>query len=165
MVFHAEGLTRIKLHYTAQLTIRSVQGFENSDQPHFPAAESALPAVDKPITPLLTTTTSVFAEHVTSLMATTSLAGNSIVVQTHSLALLHMHKKHSCSITCVHPRGLHVTQLAASLPAQQLPLTCYSSEYVTLLSCSKPVSLLNKITQNSGGVGSRARIQFLGMRL
>ena len=47
MVFHAEGLARIELHYTAQLTVQSVRGFEIGDH-HFPAAESALPAVSKP---------------------------------------------------------------------------------------------------------------------
>ena len=47
MVVHAEGLAKIELHYTAQLTIQSVRGFENGGH-HFPAAESALPAVIEP---------------------------------------------------------------------------------------------------------------------
>ena len=49
MVFHVEGLTGIELHYTAQLNVWPIRGFENSSY-HFPAAESALPAVDKPPT-------------------------------------------------------------------------------------------------------------------
>ena len=47
MVFHAEGLAGNELHYAAQLTVRPVRGFENSGH-HFPAAESVLPADDKP---------------------------------------------------------------------------------------------------------------------
>ena len=47
MVFHAEGLAGIELHYTAHLTVQPVGGFENSSH-HFPSAESAFPAVDKP---------------------------------------------------------------------------------------------------------------------
>ena len=46
MVFHAEGLAGIELQYAAQLTVQPVQGFEN-DSHHFPAAESALHAVDE----------------------------------------------------------------------------------------------------------------------
>ena len=47
IVFHAEGLTGIELHHAAQLTVQPVRGFEDSSH-HFPAAESALPAVDEP---------------------------------------------------------------------------------------------------------------------
>ena len=39
----------IELHYAAQLTVRPDRGFENSGH-HIPAAESALPADDKPPT-------------------------------------------------------------------------------------------------------------------
>ena len=52
MVFHAEGLVGIELNYAAQLTAQSVRGFENCGH-HFPAAESALPAVDEPLTDIL----------------------------------------------------------------------------------------------------------------
>ena len=52
MVFHAEGLAGIKLHYAAQLSVRPVREFKNGVH-HFPAAKSALPAVNKP--PLLAT--------------------------------------------------------------------------------------------------------------
>ena len=44
MVFHAEGLVGIK---SLSLTIQPVRGFENVGH-HFPAAESALHAVDEP---------------------------------------------------------------------------------------------------------------------
>ena len=44
MVFHAEGLAGIELHYAAQLTVQPVWGFENGGL-HFPAAESSLPDV------------------------------------------------------------------------------------------------------------------------
>ena len=44
MVFHAEGLAEIELHYTAQLTVQPVRSFENGGH-RFPVAESALPAV------------------------------------------------------------------------------------------------------------------------
>ena len=47
VVFHAEGVAGIELHYAAQLTVQSVRGFENGGH-YFPAAESALPAVDEP---------------------------------------------------------------------------------------------------------------------
>ena len=39
----------IELHYTAQLDCSVSRGFENGGH-HFPAAESALPAVDEPPT-------------------------------------------------------------------------------------------------------------------
>ena len=42
MVLHAEGLERIELHYTVQLT-----KFKNCGD-HFPAAKLALPTVDEP---------------------------------------------------------------------------------------------------------------------
>ena len=63
MVFRAEGLAGIELHYVAQLTVQSARGFENSGH-HFPSTESVLPAVDEPpakvsFLSLLATTASV----------------------------------------------------------------------------------------------------------
>ena len=48
MVFHAEGLAGIELHYAAQLTVQPVRSFENGGL-HFPAAESSL--LDVPSSP------------------------------------------------------------------------------------------------------------------
>ena len=44
-VIPCRGPLGIKLHYTAQLTIQPVRGFENGGH-YIPAAESALPAVE-----------------------------------------------------------------------------------------------------------------------
>ena len=47
MVVHAEDLAGIELHYTAQLAIQPVRGFENGGY-HFPAIESWLSAISEP---------------------------------------------------------------------------------------------------------------------
>ena len=49
MVFHAECLAGIELHYAVQLTIQPVRDFENGGH-HFPAAKSTLPAINEPLT-------------------------------------------------------------------------------------------------------------------
>ena len=75
MVFHAEGLVGIELHYAAQPTIQSVRGFENGGH-YFPAAESALLTVNEPPTnvPFLSSLPLFcVAAHVASLIATISL--------------------------------------------------------------------------------------------
>ena len=93
MVFHAEGLAGIELHYAAQLTAQSVRGFENCGH-HFPAAESGLPAVDEPLTDIL------FLSSLLLLLCccTRTLpnryrlsAGESVIVHALLSLALHMH--------------------------------------------------------------------------
>ena len=71
MVFHAESLAGIELHYA----IQSVRGFENSGH-HFPAAESALPTVDEPPADVPSSPRYYYfcvAAHVASLLTAASL--------------------------------------------------------------------------------------------
>ena len=65
----------IELHYNAQLIIEPVRGFENGGH-HFPAAESALPAVIEPSANISSSPHCHYfcvAVHVASVIAATSL--------------------------------------------------------------------------------------------
>ena len=149
MVFHAEGFAGIELHYAAQLTIQSAQSFEDNSH-HFPAAETALPAVDVPSAdvPFLSSLSLLLYCYTHSLSNHYSLsAGESVrVYACFSLALhnhasnatptgnirLYFHRKYTCN-DCIpvallayintyrQTRGLHATQLVVSLPTRQLP--------------------------------------------
>ena len=108
--FHAEGLAGSKLHYAVQLTIQPVLGFENGNH-HFPAAKSALPAVDEPPTNVPSSPRYHYfcvAVRVASLITATSVAtGDSTIVHALlSLAPLHVHTmpcpQEMCYNNCTH---------------------------------------------------------------
>ena len=82
MVFHAEGLAGIRLHYAAQLTVQLVRGFENGNH-HFSAAESAVSAVSECPTNVPHYHYICVAVHVRSLPNHRHLSpGDSIIVHT-----------------------------------------------------------------------------------
>ena len=135
MVFYAKGLVRVQLHYATQLTIQPVQGFENSCH-HFPAADSALPAVDEPSADVLYSPRYYYfcaAAHAAFLIAAASLRPTPLCYISPLLASLHCickqchtHRKYYCIpmvvITYVYmqTRSLYAVRLIASLLAQQL---------------------------------------------
>ena len=94
----------IELHYAAQLTVQSVRGFENGGH-HFPAAKSALPAVDEPPAGIF------FLSSLPLLLCccARSLAnrhhvsvGESVVVHAHCSLAPHMQTMPHPQETCLH---------------------------------------------------------------
>ena len=151
MVFHADGLAGIELHYAAQLTFQPVRGFENGDH-HIPAAESALPAVNEPpadvpslsLLPLLWV-----AAHVAFPIAAAFLQDDSWCTL---LVLLHVNessaapagnmlqKLHSCSITYIHTY-IH----GGSVQHDELPCCPLGNEVIRIYSIRHPIYMYSTL--------------------
>ena len=128
MVFHAEGLAGIELHYTAQLTVQPFRGIENGGHA-FPAAESALPAIDQPpvdVPPSPRYHYFCITAHVASLIAATWPLFRRLHRSACSLAVLH------CTSNALPTR--HMFNLNNCIPVAVTYIHTYIHTYIRTVS-------------------------------
>ena len=159
----------IELHYAAQLTVQLVQGFENGGH-HFPAAESALPTVDKPPADVPSSPRYhcfCVTAHVASLIATSSVSWCmlSILAQwsVRTCEQCHAHRKYACNnclsvvlLTYIQTWSLHATlprfllsnrALVGHIKTVKPPISLFPGLLIIPTSCSKRVagSIVNSV--------------------